>query len=87
MNYIKVKSIEHFKEMLNNGETEFVVAAGAFRSSKYITADEYGLFMLHYADDSEECLTWEQVEAEDSYLLEKINNGMLYCETNKDYEL
>jgi hypothetical protein len=41
--------------------------------------------MLHYVDDSEEFLTWEQVEAEDSYLLGKINNGNLYCETNKEY--
>lgn len=86
MNYIKVKSVEHLKELLNNNESEFVVASGIFRSSKYITADEDGIFMLHYADDSEECLTWEQVEAEDSYLLEKINNGTLYCETNKHYE-
>lgn len=86
MNYIKVKSVEHLKELLNNNESEFVVAFGICRSSKYITADEDGIFMLHYADDSEECLTWEQVEAEDSYLLEKINNGTLYCETNKYYE-
>lgn len=85
MNYIKVKSIEHLKELLDNNESEFVVAGGVFRSSKYITADEDGIFMLHYVDDSEERLTWEQVEAEDSYLLGKINNGNLYCETNKDY--
>ena len=86
MNYIKVKSVEHLKELLNNNESEFFVVLGMCRSSKYITADEDGVFMLHYADDSEECLTWEQVEAEDSYLLEKINNGTLYCETNKYYE-
>jgi hypothetical protein len=85
MNYIKVKSIEHLKELLNNNESEFVVALGAFRSSKYITANEDGVFILHYADDSEDFLTWEEVEADDSYLLEKINNGDLYCETNKDY--
>lgn len=86
MNYIKVKSIEHLKELLDNGEREFVVALGAFRSSKFISPDEDGVYMLHYCSDEEECLTWEQVEAEDSYLLEKINNGQLYCETNKNYE-
>lgn len=85
MNYIKVKSVEHLKELLNNNESEFVVALGMCRSSKYITADGDGIFMLHYVDGSEEYLTWEQVEESDSYLLGKINNGTLYCETNKDY--
>lgn len=87
MNYIKVKSIEHFKELLDNGETEFVVSAGAFRSSKYITADDDFVYILHYCDDSEEQLPWEQVNEPDSYISEKIANGLLYCETNKSYEL
>lgn len=86
MNYIKVKSIEHLKELLDNNEREFVVALGVFRSSKHISADDERVWIWHYCDDDEECLTWEQVEAADSYLLEKINNGQLYCETNKNYE-
>lgn len=85
MERIKVTSIQHLKELLDKGEAEFVVAAGAFRSSKHITADEDFVYILHYCDDTEDCLPWEQVSEPDSYLSEKIANGLFYCETNKDY--
>lgn len=86
MNYIKVKSIEHLKKLLDNGENEFVVAVGAFRSSKFITANDEFVYIMHYCDSSEERLLWEHVCDHDSYISEKIIAGQLYCETEKTYE-
>jgi hypothetical protein len=82
MQRVKVTSIQHLKELLEQGENEFVVTNGLFRSSKFInhSCEVDGIFILHEIDDSEENITWAELEKSNNYLNEKIAKGMLYCE-------
>lgn len=82
MERIKVTSIQQLKELLDKGENEFVVTNGLVRSSKFInhSLKVDGIFILHEIDDSEENMTWDELEKSNNYLNEKIAKGMLYCE-------
>jgi hypothetical protein len=88
MNYYKVKSIEHLREFIDKDENEFVVRLGMFNSSKYITysAKVDGIFVLHYIDDEEEDITWDELLSQSSYFARQIQEGRLYCETNHTYD-
>ena len=81
MNLIKPQSIEHLNELLDKGYTDFVIANGIMRSSKYITwngTDTY--YVLHLIDDSEEEYTAEELMADN--IGAAIRNGVFYCETD-----
>lgn len=82
MKRIKVTSIQQLKELLDNGENEFVVTNGLVRSSKFInhSLKVDGIFILHEIDDSNEDMTWDELEQSDNYINDKIAKGMLYCE-------
>ena len=82
MEYKKVKSIEHLKELLAQEMNHFVIGlcGGALRSSKFIKnlSDMSGIYVMHECDGSEETYPWEGIEQ--SYIGRRIEQGWLYAE-------
>lgn len=77
MDLIKVTSIEQLDELLEQGNTDFTIASGVIRSSKYITKDGNHYFVMHYIDSSEERLTADELMADN--IGRAIRNGTFYC--------
>lgn len=77
---IKVKSIEHLDELLEQGNEEFVIANGIMRSSKHITKDGDTYYIFHLIDSSEEECTAEELMADN--IGAAIRNGCFYCEAD-----
>lgn len=84
MNYIKVKSIEHLKELLDKNEYNYVCRSGAFQRSYDIILTKSGLRILYLSDGEIDYFTWDEFIK--CYVFDELKNGRLYCETNKNYE-
>jgi hypothetical protein len=81
MKDIKVKSINHLKEILADGEShEFVLRLnGGMNSSKLISYDNERFYIVNMIDDSEQDLSEEGLRTH-SNIAEAIEKGALYQE-------
>lgn len=84
MDYVKVKSIEHLKEILDMSEEgeEFVIAlCGGLNSSKRMSWDGKKFWILNYIDDTEQELTPKQLMgSKHSNIAEAITKGAFWHE-------
>lgn len=75
----QVKDIEHLNKLLNDGHTDFVIANGLLRSSKYITkSSPETYFIIHLIDGTEEDITTDELL--ESNIGKAINIGLFFCE-------
>ena len=84
MQYVKIKNLEHLKNILNNSEDgqEFFISFGCARSSKRLCSDGSNrVWVLNYIDDSEQELTYKQLMNEKYTNIGKaIKAGRFYLE-------
>lgn len=83
MEYVKVKNLDHLKEILSRDESQdFVISNGFLRSSKLMSYDGVNTFwVLNYIDDSEQQLTEEQLfDFDYTNIGQAITNGCLFWE-------
>ena len=78
MKKTQVTSIEQLDKMLEQEQTDFVIASGILRSSKHITSDGEKYYVLHLIDDTEEELSAEELM--ESNIGAAMRNGNFYCE-------
>ncbi len=77
MDYTKITSIEHLKELTNGKQDEFfILLNGNFRSSKTIEYIDNEFHILHQIDDSDETIT--ELELSKSFIAEAIEKGAFY---------
>lgn len=74
----QVTSIEQLDQLLEQEQTDFVIASGVLRSSKHITSDGEKYYVLHLIDDTEEELTSEELM--ESNIGAAMRCGNFYCE-------
>ena len=77
--YIKVESIDHLKELADDGQKEFFISFGVARSSKdveyYPETEEF--WVWNGIDDTEQTLTADKLKTE-SNIAEAIEHGNFY---------
>ena len=83
MNYKKINTIDDLNRALNEDNTDFVMANGLVRSSKFITyGDNDGEYdIINLIDDSRQILTEAQLfDPEWSNIGTAMKNGAFFCE-------
>lgn len=83
MKRIKVKSVDHLRELIEQGIHSFVALYGILRCSRYITLDSEGNFMVFSdVDGSEVPYTAEELSTDYYPIGKAIINGNFYGEQN-----